>query len=188
MVEQAAKGAGGFPDWVASPTITVDVEHGSGKSVVTGRLTIVFNGPNTVYVRTDAHHNDDATAITFRDREWLVDGHLTRKADGAWMFSEVRGPWGLSVRERGSVGSTGAPRTFTEAIGAAILATVAAHWTAERGMAGGYARAVQQLKGAREDLAETREAFGKAAALVESLEREAAAFAPPAASVGAGEE
>lgn len=153
--------------WVSFPEIKdVPVNHGKGKSVVTGVVRICFNGADTVFIETHgAHHNDDNPALKFRDREWLASAHLTRNDDGTWRLTDPTVTYGIS--ERGVIGyGQHTARTYREAINAALCATVAEHWTEDYARRARYAVAAQELHRAQE---ERPEAQAKLSAIIDRI-------------------
>jgi hypothetical protein len=172
----AAADASSYPAWIESPKLTVQVEHGTGKSVVSGPIEIVFNGPDTVYLSTDAHHNDTQPALRFRDRDWLASAHLTRAADGSWSETDKHSRYGIT--ERAADWNKTTPATFRAAIIDALCVAAAAHWTPELARQAAYARAIQSLGSARRTQEEARAALAEANAAVDALERDADANAP----------
>ncbi len=162
--------------WVPFPKITTTVNHGKGKSVVSGVVTVTFNGANTVYVDTAAHHNDTAPALTYRDREWLASAHLSRQPDGTWTQSDPSVTYGVS--QRGSIGyGKETPPTYRAAIIAALCATVADVWTADLDRQGIHAQAAQRLH----TLLPERD---KAAAALAETDRQVAALQATLAATG----
>lgn len=164
-------------EWVKTPEVRVTVEHGKGKSVVRGPVRIAFTGARYAHVTTEAHHNDDLPTIVFREKEWLASAHVERSDSGEWVLRDPRATYGIS--ERGVIGyGKDTPRTYRDAINAALLAAVAKAWTPELARAAEYASAMQALPQARKDAAEAAEAARVAAARLAELEQHAAQSAP----------
>jgi hypothetical protein len=131
-------------EWVRNPELrNVKVEHGKGKSIVTGVIKLLFQGEGRVFVTTEAHHNDDLPCIEYRGHEWLVTDHFIRHADGT---CTVKDDDRWTVCRRGIFGGgENTPPTHRTAILDAIAATVAREWTPELDRQGAYAEAMQGL-------------------------------------------
>jgi hypothetical protein len=160
--------------WVKTPEVRATVEHGKGRSVVTGSVRVAFTGADTAFVdTTGAHHNDSNPAIVFRGSDYLASVHARREADGAWVATHE------SVSARGSFSQ--APVTHKRAIADALLAALAQVDSAELRRAGAYARACQNYDRAARDVAEARTALADAEAVLAAVESAMREYAPPQA-------
>lgn len=162
--------------WVKSPEVQAIVEHGKGKSVVSGPVRIVFTDADSAFITTVAHHNDDLPALTFREIDWLASEHFRRTADGSWEPVDPHSSYGVTAR--GSFMGKDTPPTYRAAIIEAMRATVAATWTPELAKQAAYASAMQALRGAVEDQEKARTALAEINAHVKALRSKAAHNAP----------
>lgn len=130
-------------EWIAGPTATVKTKLGPVRLAFTG---LSESGQAHVHVSTQAHHNDDLPALTFRRKEFLVSVHLYASGEG-WTERDERGLHGAFISRRGDCGSrcnvshADAPTIYdalvsacSEAVGAFVL---------EHGEVIGQARAAQ---------------------------------------------
>lgn len=162
--------------WVENPVVRTNVEHGKGKSVVRGPVRIAFTDADTAFITTEAHHNDDLPALTFRDTEWLASEHFRRAADGTWAPTNPHSKYGVS--RRGSFSSDDTPRTYRAAIIDAMRAAVEATWTPELARQAAYASAMQALHSALGEQHKARTVLAEIDARVRGLRAHAAENAP----------
>jgi hypothetical protein len=164
----------GTSEWVDTPRLyDVVVEHGKGKSVVTGGVYIAFTSATSAHVATDGDRNYH-NGLMFRCKEWSASAHVSQNEAGDWVVTD-RSDYLIS--ERGSYGKYAAP-SYRDAINAALIATVAEHWTPELAREAEYARAMRALYRERQELEKTRDAYDTACANVKALEAIANANAP----------
>jgi hypothetical protein len=129
------------------PKVRVELNHGKGKSVVTGPVTITFNGDDTAVVDTEgAHINDDNPAVNFRGERLLIHLRLMRNAEGNWQGQ----PGSLQSVTRANW--TDAPPSFVGAVFAAVAAKVTEVWTEDIAREAAYVGAGNQAHSLEGDL------------------------------------
>lgn len=133
-------------NWVKSPEVTVELNHGKGAKAVTGQVRVTVNRPGYAFVGTQAHNNDDAPAVTVRGKDYLVNLHFVQQADGSWAEHPDNRPQSVSPRGLNYRWDAAAAPTIRAAVVAAALAALAEHAPAMAGQAAA-AHAAQQLSG-----------------------------------------
>jgi hypothetical protein len=135
-------------EWIKTPEQTVTLDHGTGKSVVTGQIRIAFLGNGHISVQTQAHRNDDAPAVTYRGKDYLVNLAFIRQADGTVTEHPYNTRQNVSPR-RTSDPFAAAPKTIRAAIVAALRAAIDAAtsggYSAVAEWAANHAHAAQRL-------------------------------------------
>lgn len=168
-------------EWVKTPEQTVILDYGTGKSVVTGQVRIAFLGNGNVNVQTRAHRNDDAPAVTYRGKDYLVNLSFVRQADGTVTEHPYNTPQNVSPR-RTSDPFAAAPKTIRAAIVAALRAAIDAVTSggysdiAER--AANHAHAAQRLHSLEPKRAELAAQLAELDAEIEKHRAALAANAP----------
>ncbi len=130
--------------WVETPRVRqVPVNHGKGKSVVSGVVDIAFIGKGRASITTDAHVNDHKPAVDFRGESWLIHVFAERTEAGEWVLMDERGSHSVHITRRQNWSD--APPSYVAPLVAAVLAIVPEHWTPEVDRAAEYADAAQRL-------------------------------------------
>jgi hypothetical protein len=150
---------------------TAELNHGKGKSVVTGPVQIEFTDFNQCCVSTPAYHSDTRPAVTYRDRQWLVTACLERGEDGAWSATYMT----AAERKRFQRG-TDAPPTYRAAIEAAVVSAASRAWTEEIGYEAGRVKIETMLGVELQKQRKAREALSELDANVAALEEKLEAF------------
>lgn len=153
--------------WIKTPEQIVTLDYGTGKSVVTGRVRIAFIGNGNISVQTQAHVNDDAPAVTYRGKDYLVNLSFVRQADGTLTEHPHNTRQNVSPR-RTSDPFAAAPKTIRAAIVAALRAAI------DAATSGGYS-----------DIAERAANHAHAAQRLHSLEPQRAKLAAQLAELDA---
>lgn len=165
--------------WIDSPAVTVTLNAGTGKSVITGTLRIAFTDAGAAFVTTpDGYHNTGSPALRFRDADWIVGLHLVRAADGTWGDYDGRRSGGIN--RRGQLGDP--PPSYRAALHAAVLHAVAGAWTPEIGRAAAYAHAAQRLHQDEKERDKAAAALAEIDARITALRAVMAANAPQGAT------
>lgn len=159
--------------WVKTPEVIVDLDYGTGKSVVTGQIRIAFVSATHISVQTRAHVNDHAPAVTYRGKDYLINLAFTRQPDGTVVEHECNTPQNVSPR-RTSNPWAAAPKTIRAAIVQAIRAAIDATSNGGYTRAAAHASAAQRLHSLEPQRAELA---AQLAALDAEIERYRAALA-----------
>ena len=169
--------------WVKTPEVIVDLDCGTGKSVVTGQIRIAFVSATHISVQTMAHRNDDVLAVTYRGKDYLVNLAFTRQPDGSVVEHEYNTPQNVSPR-RTSDPFAAAPKTIRAAIVQALRAAIDATSNGGYTRAAAYASAAQRLHSLEPQRAELAAELAKLDAEIAQHRAALAANAPEVGHAG----
>lgn len=136
-------------EWVKTPAITVQLNHGKGANVVTGPVCIAFTGNGNAYVGT----GDVDPVVVVRGKGYDVSLHFVKQADSTWAEHKHNRAQNVSPRGVMDHWAAAAP-TIRAAIIAALVDALAEADTIDVKRQADHANAAQRLHSLEPDRAE----------------------------------